>query len=77
MAAFALKVEPFAGSDVKDIAFELCQLADRTGVLCEARLNGVCLWSHPGDNPLWLVAAFESALRNPGPFKLAQAGRQK
>jgi len=73
LKTFVLQVEPFAGRDIKDVAVELCQLADRVGVRCEAGFNGVKLWARPGDNPLRLVDAFHAELKKPGAHKIAQA----
>ena len=74
LKTFVLRVEPFAGSDVRDVACELCQLADRIGVRCEATFNGVKLWARPGDNPLRLVDAFHEELKKPNrEHKIAQA----
>lgn len=73
LKTFVLQVEPFAGSDIKDVAVELCQLADRVGVRCEAGFNGVKLWARPGDNPLRLVEAFHVELKKPGAHKIAQS----
>lgn len=74
LKTFMLKVEPFVGSDVRDVAVELCQLADRVGVRCEAGVNGVKLWARPGDNPLRLVEAFHEQLKQPSRhYKIAQA----
>ena len=73
LSSFVLRVEPFAGSDVRLVASELCQLADRIGVRCEARFNGVLLWARPGDNPLRLVDAFHEQLKGANTVKIAQA----
>lgn len=73
LRTFLVQVEPFAGSDVTAVATELCQLADRIGVRCEAKFNGVKLWARPGDNPLRLVEAFDRELGRPGQHKIAQA----
>ena len=48
LKTFLLRVEPFAGSDITSVATELCQLADRVGVRCEAAFNDVKLWARPG-----------------------------
>jgi len=40
LKTLVLQGEPFAGSDIKDVAMELCQLADRVGVRCEAPFAG-------------------------------------
>jgi len=73
LKTFVLQVEPFAGSDIQAVSMELCQLADRVGVRCEAGFNGVKLWARPGDNPLRLVDAFHAELKKPGAHKIAQA----
>lgn len=74
LKTFMLKVYPLLGSDVRDVAVELCQLADRVGVRCEADVNGVKLWARPGDNPLRLVEAFHEQLKLPAKhYKVAQA----
>lgn len=73
LKTFVLQVEPFAGSDVRDVSMELCQLADRVGVRCEAAFNGVKLWARPGDNPLRLVDSFHEQMKRPGQHKIAQA----
>ena len=73
LRTLTLKLELFAGTDVRDAASDLCQLADRIGVLCEADFNGVKLWARPGDNPLRLVESYHEALKKPTPHKIAQA----
>ena len=74
LKTFILKVEPFAGSNVRDIVAELCQLADRVGIRCEAGFNGVKLRARPGDNPMRLEAAFFEQLKRPAQqYKIAQA----
>ena len=74
LKTFVLQVEPFAGSDIQAVSMELCQLADRVGVRCEAAFNGVKLWARPGDNPLRLVEAFHVELKKPTTaHKIAQS----
>lgn len=74
LRTITLKLELFAGTDVRDAASDLCQLADRIGVLCEADFNGVKLWARPGDNPLRLVDAYHEQLkRPPQTYKIAKA----
>lgn len=73
LKTLTLKLELFAGTDVRDAANDLCQLADRIGVLCEADFNGVKLWARPGSNPLRLVESYHEQLKRPaGHFKIAQ-----
>lgn len=73
LKTFVLRLEPFAGTDVRDVASEMCQLADRIGVRCEVMFNGVKLWARPGDNPLRLVDAFHEQLKSKHQHKIAQA----
>lgn len=75
LRTFTLKVELFAGTDIRDAAAELCQLADRIGVMCEASFNVVKLWARPGDDPLRLVDAYEEQLQSKSPHKIAQVRR--
>ena len=69
LKTLTLKVELSAGTRVQDAACDLCQLADRIGVACEADFNGVKMWGRPGDNPLKLVAAYHALLQNDSTFK--------
>ena len=74
LQTFVIRVELFAGSHIDDVAAEMCILADRVGVRCEASFNGVKLWARPGDDPRELIEAFYVENRKPaGVFKLAQA----
>ena len=74
LKSFTLKVEMFAGTDIREAASDLCELADRIGVRCEAQFNGVKLWARPGDNPLRLVEAFHVELKRPANLcRIAQA----
>lgn len=60
-----LKVELFAGTDIKDAAIDLCALAERVGVLCEASFNGVKLWARPGDSPQVMVDKYMVEINKP------------
>ena len=73
LRSFTIKVELFAGTDIRDAASDLCELADRFGALVEANFNGVKLWARPGDNPLRLADAYEVQLRSKSTHKIAQA----
>ena len=68
-----LKVELFAGTDVRDAACDLCTMANRVGILVEAKFNDVKLWARPGDNPLELVDAYYKQLNSASTYKIAQA----
>jgi hypothetical protein len=73
LQTFVLRLELFAGSDIATVAREMCELANRIGVRCEASFNDVRLWARPGDDPEMLVAAFWSELRSSSSIKIAQA----
>lgn len=77
LATLKLRVELFAGTDVRDASHELCQLADRIGALVEADFNGVKLWARPGDDYLLLAAAYDVEIQRPGHLhRIAQARRE-
>jgi hypothetical protein len=67
-----LKVELMAGTDIADACFDLCELANRVGWMVEAKFNDVCLWAHPGDNPVKLVDAYHVELKSKSRIKIAQ-----
>ena len=50
MKNLCLKVEVVAGAVLQDAAAELCALADKLGLLCEADFNGVAMYAMPGDS---------------------------
>lgn len=71
---FNLRVNLFAGSSIDDVCKELCELANRIGVRCEAEFNGVHLWARPWDDPAQLVKAFhEQISRADHLYKITQA----
>lgn len=73
LKTLTLRLELFAGTDISDAARDLCQLADRVGVLCEAKFNGVILWARPSDNQQRLAESyFDQLQRPPGHYKIAQ-----
>ncbi len=73
LRTLTLKVELFAGTDIRDAACDLCELSNRVGVMTEANFNSVKLWARPGDNPLKLVEAYDKALKSGSTHKIAQA----
>lgn len=73
LKSFILKVELFAGTDIKDAASDLCELSNRVGVLVEGNFNGVKLWARPGDSPIRLVGAYHIELDSSRTHKIAQA----
>lgn len=73
LRTLTLKVELFAGTDIRDAACDMCELSDRISVMVEANFNSVKLWARPGDNPLKLVEAYHKALKSEYSHKIAQA----
>lgn len=74
LETLTLKLELFGGVDIEAAASDLCRLADRIGVLCEADFNGVKLWARPGDDARRLVKSWhEQMKRHSGHYKIAQA----
>lgn len=73
LRSLTLKVELFAGTDVRDAACDMCMLSNRTGAMIEADFNGVKLWARPDDNPLKLVDAYHKQLNGKSTYKIAQA----
>lgn len=71
--SLTLKVELFAGTDIRSASCDLCELAERIGALVEADFNGVKLWARPGDNPLRLADAYDIQIRSKLTHKIAQA----
>jgi hypothetical protein len=72
LRSIALKVDLFAGTDIKDACWEICELANRVGCLVEAKFNGVLLWARQGDNPLKIADAYEVELGSQKTLKIAQ-----
>ena len=73
LRSITLKVDLFAGVDIRNASCDLCELANRVGVLVEAEFNGVKLWARPDDNPLKLAEAFHLELISGKTHKIAQA----
>lgn len=65
MSTIKLTVEAFAGTAIKDACHDLCALADRVGILCEAPFNGVKLWAHPGTDPEQLEEMWREQMKRP------------
>lgn len=68
-----VQVDLFAGTDIGDAAFALCELANKVDELVETKFNDVTLWARPRDNPYDLVKAYEKVVTSPYTFKIAQA----
>lgn len=74
LKSFNLKVELFAGIDISAATADLCELANRIGVRCEADFNGVKLWARPGDDPQRLADAWGEQIKQPANlYRIAQA----
>ncbi len=74
LKTFVLCVKVFPGSSIEDVASELCQLADRIGVRCEASFNSVTLWAKPGDDASRLIDSYCKEIKlPPRRLKIAQA----
>lgn len=63
LRTMTLKVELLAGTSISDAAEDLCELADRVGVMIEARFNGVMLLARPGDDWRKLVHQYDCRCR--------------
>jgi hypothetical protein len=65
VSSISLKVKAFAGTTIEDACRDLCALADRVGILCEAGFNGVKVWAYPGTDPAKLVKAWAIQMERP------------
>jgi hypothetical protein len=72
LKTFVLKLEPFAGTNLEEVAREMCVLANRIGVRCEVSANGVKFWARPGDSPTRIFESYEEQLKSNHQFKIAQ-----
>lgn len=61
MNLLTLKLETTVGSRIDDVAGDLCRLAERLVVNCEAEFNGVRLRARPGDSPHDLVWRYHAS----------------
>lgn len=68
-----LKVELFAGTDIKDVCEDLCELATRVGCIEEGNFNGVLLWAKHNGNPQQLIEAYFQELKSERTIKIAKA----
>ena len=74
LKSFNLKVELFAGIGIDEATADLCELASRLGVRCEADFNGVKLWARPGDDPQRLADSWGEEMKRPANlYRIAQA----
>lgn len=60
LRTLSLRVEFLAGSNISEAAEELCELADRFGVMIEADFNGTPLLARPGYDWRKVVADYDS-----------------
>jgi hypothetical protein len=68
-----LVLEIMPGTAPFDAACELCQTAERVGLLCEVRFNDVKLMARPGDDPTQLLRAYHREVAKPaGTVRIAK-----
>ena len=72
LQSISMKVELFAGTEIREACCDICELANRMGCLIEANFNGVRLWAREGNNPLTLADEYEKALHSKSDFKVAK-----
>lgn len=65
-----LKLDCTAGSPIKEVIEELCTIATRIGVPCEAVFNGVTTVAEPSCHPITLYAAWLQEVNNDKPVKV-------
>mgnify|MGYP003393433324 CR=1 FL=1 len=73
LPTFVVRVELFAGCDITEVCYDLCDLAERIGCRVEAPFNGVKLWAKPGTTPTQLRTAWDEAMRSKRQHAIAQA----
>lgn len=65
-----LKVEVLAGTDIRDVATDLCQLAVQLNMVCETSFNNVTLMADPHSNPVRLAESYyKCVLRERNPMR--------
>lgn len=74
--SLTINVELTPGSTVRDVACDLCSLADRVGTTVRAKFNDVTMLARPGDNPLDLAASYDKQSASRSMCKIAVASRQ-
>jgi hypothetical protein len=68
-----LPVELFAGSDIGDVAKEMCRVATLTGMIAKASFNGVELYAKPNADPADLVRGYHDQRGSLSPCPMAWA----
>ena len=75
MSSVSIKCELFAGTDINEACSDLVGVANRVGVLCEAKFNDVILWARPADDPSEIVKSYHMQMDSKSSFKIAQHRR--
>lgn len=74
MSTLTLQVLAFAVTNIEDACRDLCALADRVQIRCEADFHGVKLWASPGTDPTQLVKSWGEQMERPAhAYKIASA----
>lgn len=68
---FSIKVRVNDGAEIEDVVRELCILASRLGIRCEAECNGVQIWASPGDDEKLLFKEYLMQLKSIALYKIA------
>ena len=72
LRSIIMRVELFAGTDIKEACSDLCELAGKLGCTVEADFNGVKIFAHQGDSPTELAEAWNEALMSDSRYKFAR-----
>lgn len=72
-----IKVEVLPGTLLAEAAREMCELATRLGITCEAKMNGVTVWARPHDDPKELARQIDKELESAGRFRFACTAEKK
>jgi len=61
MRTLSIKFEGITGSDITEICYDICEMANKLGCMTEVNVNGVSLVACPNDNHLELISAYMNA----------------
>ncbi len=73
MTKLQMKIEPYAGSDIKDVCNEAVRIAKKLYVDIWFEFNGVQVLARPTDNPLKIVDDFHRSINSKSKHKIATA----
>lgn len=71
MKTLYIKVEVLPGTIIAEAVHEMCATANRLGLACEAKMNGVTVWARPYDDPAQLAIEVDKQLGSNGQFRFA------